>query len=388
MSELPAEHRFWSGQPVPQLGEIVAHTGVIEEVDPSTVPQNPLTLPPAFEWSVISTTDPAQKQELDAFLRANYVTHPQHTFRFAYSAEFLDWALHAPGWNPDLIIGVRIISNKRLVAFISAIPITIRVESDVRTIVAIDFLSVHEKLRSKNLAPVLIKEITRRVHVAGMFEAVYTAGKVLTQPVTSSRYRHRLINYEKLAAINFTHLPAGQKMATMVKKYALSRTQRLPGFRPMAEGDVPVVTVKLNEYLSKFKVAQVFTEAEVAHWFLPRPSIVGSYVMQPGEEIEAFFSFYCVPSTVLSVPKYDQYIAAYIFYYFARPSQLIDLARAGIAAAHWDFNADVVNTLDVLDNKEFTDVLKFVDGDGNLNYYLYNYAVPTMPPEQMAIVLL
>ena len=40
-------------------------------------------------------------------------------------------------------------------------------------------------------APVLIKEITRRVHVSGMFQAVYTAGVVLPKPVAQCRYWHR-----------------------------------------------------------------------------------------------------------------------------------------------------------------------------------------------------
>jgi glycylpeptide N-tetradecanoyltransferase len=234
----------------------------------------------------------------------------------------------------------------------------------------------------------MIREITRRVHLAGMYQAVYTAGKVLTRPVTSSRYRHRLINYEKLAAIRFTHLPAQEKMADMVKKYAVPKKQRLPGFRPLTPADVPEVAVKLNGYLNKFKIAQVFSEEEVAHWFLPRPSIVGSYVVQAKTGIEAFISFYCVPSTVLGVPEYKSYIAAYIFYYFAKPSALVDLARAAIEVAHWEFQADVVNALDVLDNTEFIDVLKFVEGDGSLNYYLYNYAVPPIEPKEMAIVLL
>jgi glycylpeptide N-tetradecanoyltransferase len=235
----------------------------------------------------------------------------------------------------------------------------------------------------------MIREVTRRIHLKGVYQAVYTAGKVLTQPVTNSRYRHRLINYEKLAAIRFTQVPSGQTLQALVKRYAVPKVPRLPGFRQLTPEDIPEVTEKLNGYLSKFKIAQVFTVEEVAHWFSPRPSIVGSYVVQTKSGgIEGFFSFYCVPSTVLNVPGYDSFVAAYIFYYFAKPSALIDLARAAIEVAHWEFGADVVNALDVLDNTDFTDVLKFVDGDGSLNYYLYNYAVPTIPPREMAIVLL
>lgn len=54
--------------------------------------------------------------------------------------------------------------------------------------VEINFLCVHKKLRSKRVAPVLIREITRRVHLKGIFQAVYTAGVVLPKPVSTCRY--------------------------------------------------------------------------------------------------------------------------------------------------------------------------------------------------------
>lgn len=54
--------------------------------------------------------------------------------------------------------------------------------------VEINFLCVHKKLRSKRVAPVLIREITRRVNLEGIFQAVYTAGVVLPKPVGTCRY--------------------------------------------------------------------------------------------------------------------------------------------------------------------------------------------------------
>ena len=54
-------------------------------------------------------------------------------------------------------------------------------------LVEINFLCVHKKLRSKRLAPVLIREITRRVNCQGIFQAVYTAGVVLPKPVGTCR---------------------------------------------------------------------------------------------------------------------------------------------------------------------------------------------------------
>lgn len=54
--------------------------------------------------------------------------------------------------------------------------------------VEINFLCVHKKLRSKRVAPVLIREITRRVNLQGIFQAVYTAGVVLPKPVGTCRW--------------------------------------------------------------------------------------------------------------------------------------------------------------------------------------------------------
>lgn len=54
--------------------------------------------------------------------------------------------------------------------------------------VEINFLCVHKRLRSKRVAPVLIKEITRRVNLEGIFQAVYTAGVLLPKPISICRY--------------------------------------------------------------------------------------------------------------------------------------------------------------------------------------------------------
>ena len=50
----------------------------------------------------------------------------------------------------------------------------------------INFLCVHKKLRSKRLAPVLIKEVTRRVNLTGTWQAIYTAGVVIPKPISTA----------------------------------------------------------------------------------------------------------------------------------------------------------------------------------------------------------
>ena len=68
----------------------------------------------------------------------------------------------------------------RTLSLISTIPVPL--DSTIKT-AEINFLVTHKKLRSKRLAPVLIKEVTRRVNLQGVWQAVYTAGVVLPTPI-------------------------------------------------------------------------------------------------------------------------------------------------------------------------------------------------------------
>lgn len=44
---------------------------------------------------------------------------------------------------------------------------------------------------------------------------------------------------------------------------------------------------------------------------------------------------------------------------------------------------DVFNALDLMENKAFLEKLKFGIGDGNLQYYLYNWKCPSMDPDKV-----
>jgi len=46
---------------------------------------------------------------------------------------------------------------------------------------------------------------------------------------------------------------------------------------------------------------------------------------------------------------------------------------------------DVFNSLDLMENKQFLEKLKFGIGDGNLQYYLYNWKCPSMAPEEVSL---
>jgi glycylpeptide N-tetradecanoyltransferase len=140
-------------------------------------------------------------------LTNNYVEDTEGSFRFDYSIDFLRWAICPPKYKPKWHVGVRATKTKKLLAFIAGLPVTMNVEGEVLESSEINFLCVHKKLREKRLAPVLIKEITRRINRTDIWQAIYTAGTLIPKPFAKTMYHHRNINYQKLIECGFCTKP-------------------------------------------------------------------------------------------------------------------------------------------------------------------------------------
>eukprot|EP00127_Corallochytrium_limacisporum_P007392 Clim_evm11s250 gene=Clim_evmTU11s250 len=387
------EHKFWKTQPVPQFTDPEkgkAGIGAIEDDKaPDEIRQEPYKLPSQFVWDTVDITDEAQLTEVYDLLYGNYVEDDDAVFRFDYSRPFLKWALCPPGWEQLWHCGVRVQANKKLVAFISAIPADVHVVNQQKRMVEVNFLCVHKKLRTKRLAPVLIKEITRRVHIKGIFQAIYTGGIVIPRPVTRTTYWHRSLNFKKLVDTKFSYIPRNQTMQRMLKLYKLPKETHTTGLRQMTKEDVPEVQVLLRKYLSNKRLVPVMNEDEVAHWLLPRDDVVETYVVQnpDSKKLTDFISFYILNSSVLNNDKHSNLKVAYCFYYAPFKHGLKDLLRDMLIVAKNE-GCDVFNALDIMDNQAVFADLNFGKGDGNLQYYLYNFYCPEMKAQDCGFVLL
>lgn len=387
-------HKFWETQPVGQFKDVGNSTlpeGPIELPTPlSEVKQEPYNLPSAYEWATCDMSSDYICNEIYTLLANNYVEDDDNMFRFNYSKEFLEWALRPPGYFKSWHVGVRVKTSKKLVAFITGIPVNMRVRDEVVKMAEVNFLCVHKKLRSKRLAPVLIKEVTRRIHLESIWQAAYTAGVLLPTPVTTAQYWHRTLNPKKLIDVGFSRLSERMTMSRAIKLYKLSNSTVTPGLRKMELPDVPGVTNLLRNYLSKFIVAPDFSDADIDHWLLPREGVVESYLVESvlNHEITDFFSFYVLPSSILNSQEHSSLKAAYSFYYVSTSTPLLQLMNdALIIAKQKDF--DVFNALDVMENQSFLKELKFGPGDGELYYYLYNYRLGhALKPSELGLVLL
>ncbi|XP_021097747.1 glycylpeptide N-tetradecanoyltransferase 2 isoform X4 [Heterocephalus glaber] len=319
-------YQFWDTQPVPKLNEIITSHGAIEP-DKDNVRQEPYSLPQGFMWDTLDLSNAEVLKELYTLLNENYVEDDDNMFRFDYSPEFLLWALRPPAWLLQWHCGVRVSSNKKLVGFISAIPANIRIYD---------------------------------------------------------RYWHRSLNPRKLVEVKFSHLSRNMTLQRTMKLYRLPDVTKTSGLRPMEPKDIKAVQELINSYLKQFHLAPVMDEEEVAHWFLPREHIIDTFVVESSSgKLTDFLSFYTLPSTVMHHPAHKSLKAAYSFYNIHTETPLLDLMNDALIIAKLK-GFDVFNALDLMENKTFLEKLKFGVGDGNLQYYLYNWRCPGTDSEKGA----
>ncbi|CAZ85319.1 unnamed protein product [Tuber melanosporum] len=384
-----ASYKFWNTQPVPKFGEDEPlPDGPLRENDLARVKTVGAELIEGFEWDTVDLTDDQQVREVYELLTHHYVEDSEAMFRFNYSASFLHWALKAPGWIKNWHVGVRVTSTKKLVAFISGIPVTLRVRENTLQCSEINFLCIHKKLRGKRLAPVLIKEVTRRCNLESVWNAIYTVGVVLPKPISTCRYFHRSLDWLKLYETGFSPLPTTSTKAKQVTKYALSANPSTKGLREMEVKDLDAVHDLFTRYMERFDLVPKFTVEEIGHWLLNGGSkyderIVWAYVVEEEGKITDFFSFYSLESSVLG--KKETIRAAYLFYYasetaFSKSPDAKKELKVRLNALIHDalilakkFNFDVFNALTLLDNTLFLREQKFGAGDGSLHYYLFNW---------------
>ncbi|EMR08630.1 hypothetical protein PNEG_03106 [Pneumocystis murina B123] len=390
------DYKFWNTQPVSSFDEKITKEGPIDDSkDLEKVNKEPYMLLKEFEWTTLDLDDRKELTELYQLLTNNYVEDDDSMFRFDYSTSFLTWAMKPPGFYKNWHVGVRVSASQKLVAFISGIPISLRIRDHIINCSEINFLCIHKKLRSKRLAPILIKEITRRCNLLGIWQAIYTAGIILPSPISSCQYYHRSLNWQKLYNIGFSPLPRDSTITRQIQKFKLPQDTSTPGLRPATIDDLEQISKLLKSFLKKFDLSQMFSDDEIKHWLIPSKEenedgkTLFSYVVEDPStgKITDFFSFYSLPSSIISNTKYKTLNAAYLFYYalecgvkknmnqieFKTYVDRLNLLMKDCLIIAKNFNFDVFNALTLMDNPFFLENQKFGPGDGKLNYYLFNY---------------
>ena len=110
--------------------------------------------------------------------------------------------------------------------------------------IEINLLCVNKKLRSKRLAVVMIKEVSRRVIFRGVWHAVYTAVAELPNTLSNVTYYHRFINIRKLMDIDFINRK-NNTLSIMERLHKIKEPE--VKMRLLQKEDIPQCVEKLNK---------------------------------------------------------------------------------------------------------------------------------------------
>ncbi|XP_026869250.2 glycylpeptide N-tetradecanoyltransferase 1b [Electrophorus electricus] len=379
-------YRFWNTQPVRKIDEEVTSHGPIQS-EMQSIREESYSLPQGFCWESLDLGNPEQLGELCTLLNENYTEEDDNTLRFHYTPQFLLWALCPPGWRSEWHCGVRVSANRKLVGFISAVPTTVQIHSTERKMVEVNFLCVHKKLRSKRMAPVLIREMAWRVQRHGLMQAIYGTSAMLPTPMASSRYWHRSLNPRKLIELNFSSLSRNMTLQRALKLNRLPEKTKTAGLRLMARADIPRVQVLLRKYLRGFHLFPILNQEEVQHWLLPQDGVIDTYVVEaPDGVITDMVSFYTMSSTVLNHLVHTSLKAAYALYTVATATPVQQLMEDVLVIAKAR-GFDVFMALSVMENNVFLEPLRFTEGGSGVQYYLYNWRCPSITEDKVGMVL-
>jgi glycylpeptide N-tetradecanoyltransferase len=373
-------HKFWKTQPIDtNTKNADKEDKPIEIVKIEDVRKDPYSLPEGFEWSNINLSNDLDIKEFCDFLNENYLE--EQNLKFAYSIESIKWMLLIPDYFPELFIAVRLSTGKKIVATICGIPMDIKVNENIMRQVEINFLCISKKLRTKRLAPVMIKEVTRRTNLRNIFQAVYTANLELPNILATSRYLLRFINVKKLVDIGFTNI--NNKSMSMYEKLYKIKEPEIK-MRPIENKDLDVCFDKLNKKLMNYNLTQIFDKKTFNHYFTNKENVIYTFVLETDNKITDMISFFIIDNEILNNTKYQNYKSAYMFYYFNESKELNVLMDYCLYYCKQN-KIDVFNMLNTYDQESIVKKCKFLEGTGFLNYYLYNYQCKPFDVNKIAL---
>lgn len=319
----------------------------------------PENLPRGYAFATLENVEIAQ---LHALIKSSY---GEDGAVLGYAEDFLRWEMENPQHRREYALALKF--EAALVGFVMAKEQRVVVRSAEVALVGVNFLCLHATHRGTGLAPLLIREITRRANENGIATAIFTGGRELAFSFCRAQYVHRPVNAAKLAELGFV-----PKWAT---RFATACEKKL---RPMADADVDALLRAYERECACYDVYEKMDRCTFAHTFLPRSNFVFTYVAV--DNACEFVSFFVV-DTVFADKKTIK--TAYLHYYASEDPQMLVDALVPVLAG---LEIDLLNFLAVGKNTKITGPAYF-PGTGFLNYSFYNFRTEKVAPERLFFIM-
>lgn len=378
-------HKFWKTQPI-DISKNNTNDSV-QDAEMDNVQKDPFKLPTDFSWFNFDITNETELNNLYNFLLDYYVDDIDASKRFHYSKDTLKWFLMPKDYYQDLILGIKY--KNKIVASICGIPMYVKVLDKVIKMVQINFLCIHNSLRNKRLAPVLIQEITRRTNLHDIWQAYFTADVDLPNKIVKTTYHLRPLNVPKLLDLNYMHIimnnPEKIQLSSLKKMFNVNEKLSL-SMRPLEEKDCFQCCHLMNKFHQKFKISIYFTEEQFKSHFMVKSNVLNCFVIETDGLITDFISFFHLPSQVRNNPKYNDIKVVFGYYYFNYKNSM-ETIISNCLTFFKEMGIDLVNVVDSYDNNSFIEKLKFKKGSADLNFFFYNWNTLEVKNDEFALIM-
>jgi len=343
---------FWATQPVDRGSS----DGIITTSNSSS--SIPTPLPEGFSWTEISDI-PA----IISFLQEFYVEDITSSYRLVYSSEFFEFLFAHPRHRQEYSLGLRY--QGRLVGYVLAREHTLSLRGRHYNIVSVNFLCLSKEYRSKSLAPLMIREITRISNCNGIFQAIFTAEQDHGFSILSARYYHYPLNGPALASGGIVDR-ADETAPVPICRMETKTTTDSMEFKALYE-----------RMSAEFTVHEVFSDEEFQQTFHGREGVLQAvYNDTTGE----FATFYNVSTRCLAQNATVK--RAYLYYW----SGSEEIVRDAIAVSHSQ-GADMFDILDIASNRMLIERLPLLEGTGTLKYHFFNIKEESIKKDDLNFIL-
>jgi glycylpeptide N-tetradecanoyltransferase len=369
---------FWNSQPV--NSSFMSRSGKIKELIPNL---EPVKLPDNFEWKTLNPHDELVLDQVTDFLQKNYVSDSINKFRLCYSKQFVKWWLTAPDTDPENLILLVHKGLNAIVGLITGVFCDLVIGDQTVKLVDVNFLCLHNKLRQKGFAPLLIQEITRRTVLKGIHVATHTGSRNIFSALGETKYYHRPLQYKRLVKLGF--IVNDDNVDDMDDLHQISNYDCESRFVPLEEKHLEQAYEVLTNYLKRYSFHQKMTFEQFKHYFYPDdPSlrVVTSYVaLDENGQVEDMISYYSLDSLVLD-QKGELVKTIYLFYYSSTSNDLYWMFT-NLLGEIKEKKYDVFNITNIMENQVLIDNDLFLEGSGKLKYFMYNWKSELMTAKQI-----
>ena len=343
--------------------------------------EEPIELSDQLEWGTLDPSDQDQVRKVVQFLNQHYVSDNNGEFRLKYTEQFLSWYLQSQNSCCNVLLihkGLRVVVGCIFGSFS-----TLTLGSSQSRVCETNFMCLNKNLRRKGYAEKLVMEISRRSVLLGIDVAFYTSARKVYTPVTSVQYSHRPLRYRQLVKLGFCSQEPEHTLRLKEKLYRITDEKPDASFVPMKPEHLASAHQLFNQYMDRYTIRPQMTLEEFAHEF--NNSVISTFVTLDESKVTDMISFYQLNSMVLSQPG-EEVKTGYLYYYTAMNHSITWLFRNLLVAVK-DREFDVFNILDLMENQELIDTNMFLKGTGKLQYYMYNWKLLPIKPNQLGKLL-